>query len=113
MRAACILLFALLAVTRLRAQTSTVIVQMIVSPSTVVVGQPVVVSIQALDPNRSVGLRLLPPLFSDFGQDPPDEPSTALEVINGIPYTVYRQQITIYPQSQRHVYHRANAGTNP
>lgn len=97
MRAACILLFVLLAVTQLRAQTSTVIVQMIVSPSTVVVGQPVVVSIQALDPNRSVGLRLLPPLFSDFGQDPPDEPSTSLEVINGIPYTVYRQQITIYP----------------
>ncbi len=97
MRAACILLFVLLAVTQLRAQTGTVIVQMIVSPSTVVVGQPVVVSIQALDPNRSVGLRLLPPLLSDFGQDPPDEPSTALEVINGTPYTVYRQQITIYP----------------
>lgn len=97
MRAACILLVVLSIVAHSRAQTGTVIVQMTVSPSTVVVGQPVVVSIQALDPNRTAGLRLLPPLLSDFGQAPPDEPSTSLEVIDGIPHTIYRQQITIYP----------------
>lgn len=97
MRALIVLTLALLVVARVYGQTSLIVVEMTVSPTTAVVGQPVMVSIRALDPNRTAGLRLVPPSLSEFGQDPPDDVVVAFEVINGLPYTVYSQQITIYP----------------
>ncbi|MFQ3646711.1 MAG: BatD family protein [Anaerolinea sp.] len=97
MRALMVLALGLLAVARADGQTSPIVVEMTVTPSTVVVGQPVTVSLRALDPNRTAGLRLIPPSLSEFGQDPPDDIVAAFEVINGIPSTVYSQQITIYP----------------
>ncbi len=87
----------LLAVARVDSQTSPIVVEINVTPSAAVVGQPVTVSLRALDPNRTAGLRLIPPSLSEFGQDPPSDTTVALEVLNGVPYTVYSQQITIYP----------------
>jgi hypothetical protein len=97
MRALIVLALVLLAVARVHSQTSPIMVEMMVSPAAAVVGQPVTVSMRALDPNRTAGLRLVPPPLSEFGQDQPDDVVVTFEVINGLPYTVYSQQITIYP----------------
>lgn len=97
MRVLIVLALVLLAVARVYSQASPIVVEMTVSPAIAVVGQPVTVSMRVLDPNRTAGLRLVPPPLSEFGQDPPDDVAVAFEVINGRPYTVYSQQMTIYP----------------
>jgi hypothetical protein len=79
------------------AQSGAIIVQMTASDTDVVVGEPVIISIKAFDPDRVAGIQLIPPPLSDFGQDHQTDIAVSTDIINGIPQFVYQQQITLYP----------------
>lgn len=72
-------------------------VEMTLSERAVVVGQPVTVSVRALDPLRVEGLRLMMPTLVDLGQTAPSDVRVSSQVIMGVVTVVYEQQIVVYP----------------
>lgn len=77
--------------------TSAITVEMALSETATVVGQPIVISIRAVDPSRTEGLQLLPPALSQFGQTAPSDVTVKPQVVDGLAAIVYEQQVTIYP----------------